>query len=261
MFVNALAKRCAWPRHTVAGAKLQSSCVPTALYWCRLHMSSNSSGNDGEKGKSNAPCLASVPYDTLTQESLPIFYTYALGRSADGKPHVALSPGTSSSVVVISNEDSFNALIREIFTRDVTGADGFVQSLRQTFHQQRTELAPMLVEKHRVDDYIENFYSPLLRCITFILLLSQFLLLLHWTFVVFDWNLVEPMTYFIAYSAVWVGMVLYCYTARQFTWDALLAVLARRRRHGLYARAGISADAMERQKWRLKKIDSLLARY
>eukprot|EP00658_Telonema_sp_P-2_P062710 TRINITY_DN51398_c0_g1_i1.p1 TRINITY_DN51398_c0_g1~~TRINITY_DN51398_c0_g1_i1.p1 ORF type:complete len:176 (+),score=47.83 TRINITY_DN51398_c0_g1_i1:113-640(+) len=44
---------------------------------------------------------------------------------------------------------------------------------------------------------------------TFLLLVAQNAVLFQWVFVTFDWNLVEPMTYFLGYSAnTWLAMVL-----------------------------------------------------
>lgn len=52
-------------------------------------------------------------------------------------------------------------------------------------------------------------------------LVAQTCVLFYWVFDKFDWNLVEPMTYFLGYTPVWLGVVYYFKTGNEFTYDNL----------------------------------------
>ena len=56
----------------------------------------------------------------------------------------------------------------------------------------------------------------------FAFLCTQFGVLANWVFVSFDWNLVEPVTYFLGYTLVWMGVVFFRLTGKDFTYDAIL---------------------------------------
>ena len=65
---------------------------------------------------------------------------------------------------------------------------------------------------------------------TFLLLVAQNAVLFQWVFVTFDWNLVEPMTYFLGYSAnTWLAMVFFKSTGRDFSYDGIVSELRQRK--------------------------------
>ena len=65
---------------------------------------------------------------------------------------------------------------------------------------------------------------------TFLFLLAQNAVLFQWVFITFDWNLVEPMTYFLGYTAnTWLALVFFKSTGRDFTYDAIVAELKEKR--------------------------------
>jgi hypothetical protein len=71
---------------------------------------------------------------------------------------------------------------------------------------------------------------------------AQFAILFKWVFFTFDWNLVEPVTYFLGYTVVWAGIVFYCQTGRNFTYDDIVEVLEDRRRAKLCAKLKFDYD-------------------
>lgn len=74
---------------------------------------------------------------------------------------------------------------------------------------------------------------------TFLFLVAQNAVLFQWVFVTFDWNLVEPMTYFLGYSAnTWLAMVFFKSTGRDFSHDGIVSELKQRKLDKL-----IQADA------------------
>lgn len=73
-------------------------------------------------------------------------------------------------------------------------------------------------------------------------LVVQFAVLFNWVFFVFDWNLVEPVTYFLGYTAIWWSMIFHRATAgKEFNYENLAEELAERRRRKAYARRGDGA--------------------
>lgn len=201
----------------------------------------------GACGGTNKDCLSFVLEDNLTEKSLPLFHSYR-----------AAGTGTASKIAVVTDVAAFNNVLQGVFKSDGEGVNGVLCDLEGAWRHQLDEIAQKVIAKHRVDDYIDNLYLPLLRYLIVILLIVQFIVLFRWVFVVFDWNLVEPMTYFIAYTAVWVGLVFHCYSVRGLSLETLLA---ERRRQVLYKRARIDGAAIDRQMKLLGGMEKLLARY
>jgi hypothetical protein len=97
----------------------------------------------------------------------------------------------------------------------LTAADGELQALQDAFEAMNASAA---THAHRV------------MLATFFLLCAQNAVLFQWVFVTFDWNLVEPMTYFLGYSAnTWLAMVFFKSTGRDFSYDGIVGELKQRR--------------------------------
>lgn len=65
-------------------------------------------------------------------------------------------------------------------------------------------------------------------------LVCQTGLLFYWVYFRFDWNLVEPITYLLSYSVVWLGLAAYYATGREFTFDNIRSLIAERKAKRLY---------------------------
>lgn len=76
-------------------------------------------------------------------------------------------------------------------------------------------------------------------------LAAQFAVLFNWVFFVFDWNLVEPVTYFLAYTCVWAGVVFYGHTGTEWSYDSTREVLEAWRRDTVLA--SLKVDPAARQ--------------
>eukprot|EP00754_Rhynchopus_humris_P044886 Rhum_TRINITY_DN4454_c0_g1::Rhum_TRINITY_DN4454_c0_g1_i1::g.14443::m.14443/K20858/MCU; calcium uniporter protein, mitochondrial len=61
----------------------------------------------------------------------------------------------------------------------------------------------------------------------------------------FDWNLVEPITYFLGYSLVWFGVVFYYFTGQEYTYDTVRDLLEQNKRAKLYANANFDLAHFE----------------
>lgn len=67
-------------------------------------------------------------------------------------------------------------------------------------------------------------------------LVAQTGLLFHWVYYQFDWNLVEPITYLLGYSVVWLSIGCFFKTGQEFTYDAIRNMIAERKRTNLWRR-------------------------
>eukprot|EP01059_Diplonema_ambulator_P031842 TRINITY_DN598_c0_g11_i1.p1 TRINITY_DN598_c0_g11~~TRINITY_DN598_c0_g11_i1.p1 ORF type:complete len:280 (+),score=21.52 TRINITY_DN598_c0_g11_i1:57-896(+) len=61
-------------------------------------------------------------------------------------------------------------------------------------------------------------------------------------FFAFDWNLVEPITYFLGYSVVWFGVVFYYLTGQEYTYDNVRDMMEAKKRAKLYAAESIDVE-------------------
>ncbi|EKG06813.1 hypothetical protein TCSYLVIO_002074 [Trypanosoma cruzi] len=191
--------------------------------------------------------VLSVPVEDLTPKSIALFHSYG--------------PPKSGTVPVVTDTTAFTRILNEVLVRDDSGANDVIRDLRRFLRQKREELAPLLAEKHRIEAVVDNRYVPLLGCLVLAFLVTQFVVLFRWVFIVFDWNLVEPMTYFLGYTVVWAGIVFHCYYARELTWETMLDTVAHRRRVHLYEKAGIDVKKVERLQREVCGIERMLSKY
>ncbi|RNF15432.1 uncharacterized protein Tco025E_05535 [Trypanosoma conorhini] len=60
----------------------------------------------------------------------------------------------------------------------------------------------------------------------FVLLTAQAVTLFYWVYFLFDWNLVEPITYLLGYGGVWLAIACHAATQRDFTYEACTGMIA-----------------------------------
>jgi len=85
---------------------------------------------------------------------------------------------------------------------------------------------------------------------------AQFCILFQWVFVTFDWNLVEPVTYFLGYTWVWLGLVFFKLTGRDFCYESIRAELEGRlyRRLAMHNNLDVAkCEALQAEIARLKR--------
>ena len=93
----------------------------------------------------------------------------------------------------------------------------------------------------------------------FTLLGAQFMVLFNWVFFVFDWNLVEPVTYFLGYSCTWFGIMFYAATGVEWSYDSTRAYLQQRQLGKLLRRQGVDAAAHDANNRRLAAVESAMS--
>ena len=117
-------------------------------------------------------------------------------------------------------------------------------ALRTQLDAKRTQLAAMRAAVEAADRQ-GAAYAQRVAWVTFGLLCAQFGVLFNWVFFEFDWNLVEPVTYFLGYTCVWLGIVFYARTGCEWTYDATRELLAGKRAARVLAKANVSREAYE----------------
>lgn len=123
-------------------------------------------------------------------------------------------------------------------------ADHTVRELQALLADAERTIAPAVARKAAIDKHAYGVYLPLLKYGTFAFLTVQFVVYFNWIFFVFDWNLVEPTTYFLAYTGVFCSLVYHYYRCGEdgFTWKNLFQHLVHRRAEKLYAKAKLDVD-------------------
>lgn len=74
----------------------------------------------------------------------------------------------------------------------------------------------------------------------------QAVVLFDWTFIHFDWNLTEPITYLLGYSATWVALAWYGNMQQEFGFDSLRELIEHRKLTALYRQRGIDVAKVAR---------------
>ncbi|KPA78150.1 hypothetical protein ABB37_06326 [Leptomonas pyrrhocoris] len=92
----------------------------------------------------------------------------------------------------------------------------------------------------------------------FLLLLFQAVVLFDWTYVHFDWNLVEPITYLIGYSATWIAILWYGALQREFSYDTLRDMLREQQCERLYAQHKFDLAHYEKVKVEVDRLQRVL---
>ena len=95
----------------------------------------------------------------------------------------------------------------------------------------------------------------------FAYLVAQNAVLAQWTFVQFDWNLVEPITYLLGYSVTWLCTIVYFAFGKEFTYDALREHLTNNRREALYAANDFDVEQFKKIEAKSARLTAQVLRY
>ncbi|KPI88633.1 hypothetical protein ABL78_2237 [Leptomonas seymouri] len=142
-------------------------------------------------------------------------------------------------------------------------ANHTVRELQALLAEAEAALKGPAARKAAIDRYAYKGYLPLLKFGTFALLSLQFVVYFNWIFFVFDWNLVEPTTYFLGYTGVFCSVVYHYYRCGaddDFTWKNLLHHMARREAERMYTEQKVDTDAVARLQHRVAEVKAELAR-
>jgi hypothetical protein len=121
-----------------------------------------------------------------------------------------------------------------------------VRELQALLSAAEKALRKPAARKAEIDRYVYGGYLPLLKYGTFALLSLQFAVYFNWIFFVFDWNLVEPTTYFLGYTGVFCSLVYHYYRcgADDFTWHNLFQHMAHKEAAKMYGKKKVDAAAV-----------------
>ncbi|KAG5509546.1 hypothetical protein JKF63_06251 [Porcisia hertigi] len=179
---------------------------------------------------------------------------------------VTLESDTASARSVLSSSSSVSmASASQVGAPRVSTtiiADHTVRELQILLADAERTLAPSTARKEKIDRFVYGVYLPLLKYGTFALLAGQLVVYFHWVFVVFDWNLVEPTTYFFAYTGVFCSLVYHYYRCGEdeFTWKNIFQRLAIRKAERMYAKGQLDVNGMLQLQRRITLIREELAR-
>ncbi|KPA76511.1 hypothetical protein ABB37_07811 [Leptomonas pyrrhocoris] len=141
-------------------------------------------------------------------------------------------------------------------------ANHTVRELQALLAETEAALEQPAARKAAIDRYAYQVYLPLLRYGTFALLSMQFVVYFNWIFFVFDWNLVEPTTYFLGYTGVFCSLVYHYYRCGEadFTWRNLFQHMARREAEKMYVAKKVDAETVALLQRRIAEVKAELAR-
>jgi hypothetical protein len=90
-------------------------------------------------------------------------------------------------------------------------------------------------------------------------LTAQFAVLFNWVFFVFDWNLVEPVTYFLGYTCTWFGVVFYAKTGIEWSYDSTRDFMQKQQRERILAKQNVDLKAHSTRLAELAALENRLA--
>ena len=129
--------------------------------------------------------------------------------------------------------------------------------LRVRLTKKRAELAKLAELKRRCDEAAQRLPDKRMKQL-FLFLLFQAAVLFDWTYIHFDWNLTEPITYLIGYSATWIAILWYGALQREFSYDVLRSMLRDQQRVKLYTQHKFDVAHYEKVKAEVAKLEKVL---
>ncbi|CAJ1019529.1 putative Mitochondrial calcium uniporter [Leishmania shawi] len=227
------------------------------------HDVSRSSGAGAGDGFTTADHFITTPSYTVTDvaafeqliaEALRLSQvTLEVAATADSPPAPSpFSPVSAASAPQGGARQASSTLI----------ADHTVRELQVLLAEAEHTLSPSLARKATIDKFVYGVYLPLLRYGVFVILVTQLVVYFHWIFFVFDWNLVEPTTYFLSYTGVFCSLVYHYHRCGEdgFTWRNTLQHLANRKAEKTYAKQQLDVPGMAQLQRRIALIKRELAR-
>jgi hypothetical protein len=134
------------------------------------------------------------------------------------------------------------ALVRHAHTTRI-GVESRLAAIRHVLAEKRAERNDLRA-KLAAARAAASRRTKLLGLAVGVYLLAQFVVCFNWVFFIFDWNLVEPVTYFIGFSCAWLSIAFYTLTGREWTYAATFEVMERRRLLGATKAAATKTYAM-----------------
>lgn len=107
-------------------------------------------------------------------------------------------------------------------------------------------------------DEIAFHYPDVFMKQLFAFLVLQAAVLFDWTYVHFDWNFVEPITYLVGYSATWIAIAWYGAMQQEFSYESLHRFLQNAKRERLYKAHQFDQQAYEALRVEVAKLDRVV---
>ncbi|CCW61886.1 unnamed protein product [Phytomonas sp. EM1] len=161
-----------------------------------------------------------------------------------------------------SSDGSESSLATDVVS--MQAPNHLTRELHRLLRESESELAPLLKVKAPIDAYIDRVYYPLLVYSYFGLFALHFVIYFNWIFFVFDWNLVEPTTYFLGYTGVFFALVFHymrCDVSDdEFTHKHFLTFIAEKRRAKLYRKSQLDESRVRELEVLIKDVKRELHR-
>lgn len=124
-------------------------------------------------------------------------------------------------------------------------------------HAKRTRLKEM-EHWQEVCDTCAAAYPKTCMWGVFAFLAGQASILFDWTYAHFDWNLVEPITYLIGYSATWMSLAWYGNMQTEYGYDSVQQLLHDNRQRVLYRKYGVDVKEIVRLRDEVALLEKLV---
>eukprot|EP01100_Stratorugosa_tubuloviscum_P001309 TRINITY_DN128_c2_g1_i1.p1 TRINITY_DN128_c2_g1~~TRINITY_DN128_c2_g1_i1.p1 ORF type:complete len:318 (-),score=137.32 TRINITY_DN128_c2_g1_i1:137-1090(-) len=132
----------------------------------------------------------------------------------------------------------------EIFDLDGSRATQLITKINQNLQVYESELEKLLLVKDKIDCRAIRFANICIWLCGFYLF-AQTAILARMTWWEFSWDIVEPITYFVTFSATLVAYMYFVTTSAEYTFENLRDRLARRYRENRYPKVGIDLDRIQ----------------
>ena len=110
------------------------------------------------------------------------------------------------------------------------------EKMKDELAKSKSAWRDMHAQKQELDRRIQAHPENVARGI-FAFIALQNAVLFEWTFFRFDWNLVEPITYLLGYSTMWLGIACFFSSGKEWTYDSMRASLVERQRRKVFSNA------------------------
>ena len=141
----------------------------------------------------------------------------------------SLSTSTTKTTSIRTKSTTSNTL---------SSFDDYILNSPESFIQRKPEIAGQLKGKRaelelmqrKYDDAVQSAESKvkLMGAGMAVLLIAQWGVLFNWVFFMFDWNLVEPVTYFLGASCAWFAAFWYSTTGHEWSYKGWNETTAQR---------------------------------
>jgi hypothetical protein len=118
----------------------------------------------------------------------------------------------------------------------------------------KKEFLPIFLEKRKLDRKAKNFTNLVIYGGLGVLC-AQWCILARLTWWDFNWDIMEPVTYFITLSTAVLGYVYFVFTKRDYTFQDLKETIQNKNMLSQYTKSGFDIDKYFALEYKLKRVD------